>query len=206
VAVPNPERQEHASLAERKYLEARLPREPSRPVYTAIRAAFIGRFARYYALLTKTVSKSVENRFSGRPEKLSKDAYEIEKLDRECTKLAALLFPTGKGPLVLRARQWDAQMGKREWRDEEIVKFLRRSLRRWRPARGQPATLQPVGLRALELRIVDQKRWSWNALPKELCRCGADQHSFRCRENIRREVYLLKEVLADLKVRLTTEK
>lgn len=205
--MPNRERRlNQALLSDREHLERRLPRESGRPVYTAIRAAFIDRFARYYALLTETVAKSVENRSSVRPERLSKAAVKIEKLDRECTKLVTLLFPITEGPMAIRARRWDSQLGKRDWKDPEIVKTLRRNLRRWKAGRGQPAILQPIGLRALEMRIVDLKRWSWNAIPRELCRCGAAQHRFQCRQNIRREVYLLKDVLNSLGVKLPPEK
>ena len=190
-----------ASSPEGQHLEARLPRYSSRPLYMAIRAAFIERFALYYAVATKSVSESVKKQFSRHPERLSKDAEEMVRLDEECSKLATMLFPGIRdAPLVLRARHWDEQMGPRDWRDPAIVKFLRRVLRRWRPPRGRPATLQPVGLRALELRLIDRKRWSWNALPEELCTCGADPHGFQCRENIRREVLQVREMLRNLGV------
>ena len=200
--MPHSEQHAAASLPEHEQLEEHLPSDPARPVYMAIRAAFVERFTKYFILTTNAVSKSRRIAFDTRPEELSKDASEIICLDRECTKLAALLFPAGESPLAFRARQWDAQMGNRDWRDPAIVKTLRRHLRRWRQGRGKPGKLQPVGLRALELRLINQKRWSWNALPNELCRCGAEQHDFRCRENIRREVYLLKEILTSLKVKL----
>ena len=202
MALPYPKQHAHAPLPEDEQWEAHLPSDPTRPVYTAIRAAFVERFTKYYILATETVFKVREKKFDAHPEELSMVASEIVRLEDEYTKLAVLLFPAGESSLAIRARQWDAQMGKGDWFDPAIVKLLRRNLRRWRPGRGRPAKLQPVGLRALELRLIDRKRWSWNALPNELCRCGAEKHGFKCRENIRREVYLLKETLESLRVKL----
>jgi len=195
-----------AVAAERKTLDTWVPSDPERPLYTAIRAAFIEKFAGLYVLLSATTSVSSRKVGSVPHKKLPDVAAEITRLDRESTRLAEMLFPGPSLPSVARAREWAAQIGIRNWRDPSIVKFLRRILKRWRTPRGRPATLQSVGLRALELRLVDRQRWSWNALARELCNCGSLEHGFRCRENLRREVLLLTKSLRALGVKVPAEK
>ena len=204
--MPPSNRQVRSPSSEKAFLDACLHSDHDRPVYMAIRARFIDRFAQYYVLATNTVSESVGKQALVHLDMLSKAASEIARLDKECTKLCSFLFPTGESPLVFRARQWESQMGERDFREPDVVKSLRRNLRRWNQGKGRPAILQPVGIRALELRLKDRRHWSWNALPKELCRCGSEKHGFQCRENIRREVYLLRRALEQLGVKLPAAK
>jgi len=206
VAVVLPRKLTTAHAAERKILDTWVPTDPERPLYTAIRSAFVEKFAGLYVLLNETTSDSSRKRGSIARENLPDIAADITRLDRESTRLAEMLFPAPSLPSVARAREWAAQMGVRNWRDPSIVKFLRRVLRRWSTARGRPATLQSVGLHALDLRLVDHKRWSWNALARELCNCDSLEHGFRCRENLRREVLLLKKSLRALGVKLPAAK
>jgi len=195
-----------AFAAELKILDMWVPSDLDRPLYTLIRAAFIEKFARYYVLMTESTSVGTRKSHALPMEELAGVAAEIRRLDRNSTQLAEMLFPAANLPAVARAREWAAQMGIPNWREPNIVKFLRRVLRRWGTRRGRPATLQGVGLRALELRISDRQRPSWNALARELCNCGSAEHDFRCRENLRREVLLLRRSLRALGVKLPAEK
>jgi hypothetical protein len=206
VAVVLPGKLAEAVAAERKILDTWVPTDPDRPLYTAIRGAFIERFAGYYVLMLENTSVSPHKRHSVPRKKPSEVAAEINRLDRESTRLTEMLFPAVNLPAVGRAREWAAQLGVRNWRDPGIVKFLRRDLRRWGTRRGRPATLQSFGLRALELRLRDRQKWSWNALARELCNCSSPEHGFRCRENLRREVLLLTKSLRALGVKLPAGK
>jgi hypothetical protein len=195
-----------ALAAERKILSIWLPVENDRPLYTAIRAAFIEKFARFYVLMTDCTSAPKRKGDVRARLQMEGVAAEIRQLDKESTQLAEMLFPAVNLPAIGRAREWAAQMGVSNWRDPNIVKFLRRVLKRWGIRRGRPATLQGIGLRALESRIANRPQSSWNALARELCNCGLAEHDFKCRENLRREVLLLKRSLRALRVKLPTAK
>jgi hypothetical protein len=189
---------------DRKHLEERLPRYPDRPAYMAVRAAFIERFAQLKGLLTE----QARQRSSESSEDLSYEPSVIEALDSDCSRLATCLFADSHDPVPLRAARYDARLGPRDWRDPSVIKFLRRHLRRWKQPKGRPPTLLPIALRALDLRLTDRERWSWNVLQRELCQCkdaASDaKHKFRCRENIRREVHNLHGYLGEMGVNLPT--
>jgi hypothetical protein len=165
-----------AVAKEREILEVWLQSDPSRPVYTAIRSAFIEKFARYYVLVSKITKGG-----SGSPEK-------VAQLDIECTQLAGLLF--------FRPNLWVVE---RDWRQPPILKFLLRDLRRTRT--GRPPTKQQVALKAKEMRLLDPKRWKWHKITSLLCRCGKE-HSIRCQDNLRRQVLHLERTLRNVGCKL----
>lgn len=70
-----------------------------------------------------------------------------------------------------------------------------------RIGRGRPRTLQPIGLKALELHRSDPARWTWKAL-RGLCNCGRVEHDFLCQKKIQREALLLEGRLKSLGVHL----
>jgi hypothetical protein len=187
---------------DRDSLEARLPRHPERLAYMAVRATFIEKFARLKGLLTE----QARQRSSGDWEDVPYEPAMMEALDSECSRLATCLFPDSHDPVPLRAARYDARLGTRDWRDPSVIKFLRRHLRRWKQPKGRPPTLLPIALRAFDLRLTDRKRWTWNAMQGELCRCedasNDPKHKFRCRENIRREVANLHKYLGQMGVKL----
>lgn len=191
------------SVDDRRELDRRLRQYPDRPAYMAVRAAFIERFARLYGLLA-TAAKRFSGKRASEAAKYQKAVRAAEKLDSECSRLAALLFEDPLDPMPIRAARYDLRMGPRDWRDPSVVKFLGRVLRRWEQPRGRPPKLLPTALLALDLRLTDRRRWSWNALPAELCRCGAaaNDHRFECRENIRREINNLRKYLTKMGVKL----
>lgn len=185
-------------LSEQKDLDARLTQDLSRPVYSAIRTCFISKFAQYHALLKKATAARMRGSVS--PRTLATTESKLDRLDGECIQLAELLFPDADIPLGLRARRWEAMFGSRDWRDPEILKSLRRILRRWKARRGRPATLRSIALRALDLQSSDRKHWTWKTLAEKLCNCGATDHGFGCREKLRREALLLRDLLQSLRV------
>jgi hypothetical protein len=128
----------------------------------------------------------------------------IERLDQECKVLGGLLFPGLHEPMHVRALRFKRQMGPDNWLDHGAVKFLRRCLDHWEAPKGKPATKLPIALHALDLRFADLQRWSWNVLPTRLCFCGAEEHGFQCRENIRLEVIRLEKVIAKLGIKFPT--
>jgi hypothetical protein len=83
---------------------------------------------------------------------------------------------------------------------EEAQKILRSTGRH--VGRGRPRTLRTAGLRGLELHLNEPRRWTWTALTDQLCSCGATEHRFQCKENLRREVLLLKQSLAKFGIKL----
>jgi hypothetical protein len=173
VAVPQPKRKAEPFAEGRGILDAWISSDPSRPVYTAIRTAFIERFAEYHKLLTETVSKSSRKGAFVSPDKLN-------RLDKECMQLAGLLF-TG-------SNLWAG----RDWRKPPILKFLLRAIGRTRG--GRPATKIRVAVQAKEMRLADPTRWTWQKITAALCDCGED-HGIKCRDNIRREVLHLEKIL-----------
>jgi hypothetical protein len=176
VAVPHAKKKTKTFAGERKILEEWIPLAPSRPVYTAIRTAFIERFAEYYKLLTETVSNSGRKEPPVSPQKLA-------DLDKECMKLAGLLFS--------RSNVWAA----RDWRKPSIVKFLLRDLARTRG--GRPATKLTFAMQAKEMKLSDPKKWTWPKITAALCDCGK-AHDIRCQDNLRREVLHLERTMRKL--------
>jgi hypothetical protein len=173
VAVPHAKKKTKAFAAERKILEEWIPLGPGRPVYTAIRTTFIERFAQYYKFLTETVSNSGRKKAPVSPEKLA-------GLDKECMKLAGLLFS--------RSNVWAA----RDWRKPSIIKFLLRDLARTRG--GRPATKLVFAVQAKEMKLSDPRKWTWKKIAAALCDCGKD-HDIRCQDNLRREVLHLERTM-----------
>ena len=167
-----PNERDPSFAAGREILDAWIPSDPAHPVHTAIRAAFIDRFALYYQGLNE-VTKSRQNEASISPD-------ELDRLDKECMQLAGLIFD--------RSNLWVA----RDWRHPAIVKFLVRALRRTRP--GRPATKQQVAIQAKEMRLIDPKHWTWPKITAALCDCGKD-HTIRCQDNLRREVLHLEKTM-----------
>jgi len=178
--VPQLTRKKQSFSSLCKDLEMCLRRDPSRPAYTAVRAAFIRRFAHYFLLLTEPGSEGARSKDSFTEEAVAELVSETKRLDSECSQLAGLLS-LGSG------YQGD-------WRDPQIVKFLRRTLRR--SGRGHPLTARRVALRALDLRLGDTVRWSWRELANQLCLSDS------CRRNLRRNVLWLQRSLRDLRVKL----
>jgi len=170
-----PKQNAQALVKERVILEGWINSDLSRPVYTAIRSAFIEKFVRYYVLLSKMTMRG-----SGSPGKLA-------QLDKECAQLAGLLFS--------RANLWVA----RDWRKPPIVKFLLRDLRRTR--QGRPPTKQQVAVAAKEMRLLDPKRWKWRKITSVLCDCGKE-HNVKCQDNLRRQVLHLERTLKNVGCKL----
>jgi hypothetical protein len=154
--------------AERKILEEFIRLQPDRPVYTAIRTAFIQVFAEYYSLLRRAEGPVSPDR--------------LARLDKEWTQLAGLLFN--------RSNVWAA----RDWRKPPILKFLLRAI--GRTPGGRPVTRRHIAVQAKEMRLADPKRWTWPKLRDELCDCGKSEHDIRCQDNLRREVAHLEKLLS----------
>lgn len=83
----------------------------------------------------------------------------------------------------------------RDWVDGVVRRVGRRI------GRGRPRTLQPIGLKALELHRSDPARWTWPSL-RSLCNCGKVEHDFLCQKKVQREALLLEARLKSLGVRL----
>lgn len=173
--MPQAKKRAEVVAAQREILEQWIPSDPSRPVHSAIRTAFIERFAQYYQLLTEKVSSSGRKKAPVSSEKLA-------TLDKECMKLAGLLF---SGSNV-----WASK----DWLKPSIVKFLLRDLARARG--GRPVTKLQIAMQAKEMKLSDPKRWTWPKLTAALCTCGKD-HDIHCQDNLRREVLHLEKTLSE---------
>jgi hypothetical protein len=161
-----------ANLAtERKVLDEWIPADTCRPVYSAIRNAFIEQFSVLYVLLMEKTRNTM-------PEPMPP---ELTQLDKNCTTLAGLLFS--------RSNVWAA----RDWRKPPILKFLLRCLGRSKG--GRPLTRLGIAAQAEELRVADPKRWKWPQLTAKFCDCGKSEHPISCRDNLRREVLHLEKLL-----------
>lgn len=156
---------------ERDVLDQWIPTDPTRPVYSALRDAFIEQFSVLYLLLMEGPRKSV---VEAMPPGLA-------QLDKDCTKLAGLLF--------LRSNVWAA----RNWQKPPVLKFLLRCLQRSKV--GRPLTRLGIAVQAKELRLADPKRWKWEALTAKFCDCRKREHSISCQDNLRREVLHLEKLL-----------
>jgi hypothetical protein len=129
VAVPQPKKKMQALAVEREILEEWIPTDTCRPDYMAVRSAFIERFTRFYLLLHDELSNRSGKKTFGSPEEVATAATELQRLDKECTRMARQLFN--------RSNPWAV----RDWRKPRIVKFLLRTIRR-SPGPGRPETPQ----------------------------------------------------------------
>jgi hypothetical protein len=177
----------------RKILEESIPADTNRVFYTAIRRAFILKFAQWY------VSAPPRNsRIRG-----VIGADELARLEKDWTQLAALL---SRNPPTMSNRNWQKLPS-----EPQIARVLRHA---WRAvadhnSRGRPVSaLRRQAVLALDLQSGDSKRWSWRALTNHLCNCGLREHPYnsRCQKNLRREALLVKESLAELGVKLPTQR
>lgn len=83
--------------------------------------------------------------------------------------------------------------------EPEIEKALRMAGKRHR---GRPTKLRSAALQALEFLSAYGGRAKWKAAAERFCPCGDAQHGFKCQQNLRREVLLLKSSLRSLGVSL----
>jgi hypothetical protein len=183
VVVIQVKTEDNAFAEGRQALEEWIPTDPMRPVYTAIRAAFIEKFAEYHGLLGKTVS----DRSIGRKGRIGP---RLAILEKQSMKLAALLFT--------RANLWVARDS---WRKKPIVKFLLRAIRR--SPGGRPVSRLRVAVTAKEMRLAEPKKWTWPKITSQLCDCGKE-HTIRCQDNLRREVLHLKKMMKSSGCKLTS--
>jgi hypothetical protein len=154
---------------EREVLDSCIRANTARPVYSAIRNAFIEQFSLLYVTLMdkgKPISETVPP--------------DLAELDKACTKLAGLLFS--------RSNIWAV----RDWRNPPILKFLFRCLKRSKT--GRPLTRLGVAAQAKELKLAEPERWTWSKLVSKFCDCGKE-HTIRCQGNLRREVLHLEKLL-----------
>ena len=165
------------ALTGREILEAWIPSDPNRRVYTAIRATFIERFAQYYQLLEQTVSNDARSEPPASP-------IQLHRLEKESMTLARYLFSSSHVYLV------------RDWTKPSIVKFLLREIKR--PRRGRPTTRLFIAMQAKEMKLTDPKRWTWPKITAELCDCRKPHHTITCQDNLRREVLYLENILRKL--------
>ena len=142
-----------------------------RPYYTAIRQAFIQRFADWH---------------------VSASPPDMERLEKEWTLLAFLLFDY---PPTASKRVWSKLPT-----EPQIVRVLRHALRVTadQRRRGRPiGHKRRVAALALDLQSTDPKRWTWCALTNHLCNCGMREHptNSSCQKDLRRETVWLKNWL-----------
>jgi hypothetical protein len=104
----------------------------------------------------------------------------LVEMDKDCTKLAGLLFS--------RSNVWAAQ----DLRKPPILKFLLRCIQRNKT--GRPLTKLAVAAQAKELKLAAPKRWTWPELTANFCDCGKT-HTISCQDNLRREILHLEKLL-----------
>jgi hypothetical protein len=174
--VPQPTKNAQSFGEGRKILDDWIPSDPRRPIYTALRTAFIERFAEYYGLLTETLAK--KSRKTG-----ISAGSRLVLLEKESSQLAGVLFS--------RSNLW----AMRDWKRPAIVKFLVRFLKH--SPGGRPVTKLHIAAQAREMRLADAKKWTWRNITEGLCDCGQN-HTIRCRDNLRREVLHLEKMMREL--------
>jgi hypothetical protein len=158
-----------AASLEHEILDAWIRPEPERHYYTAIRRAFIQRFAGWY------LSPSNE-----------------ERLEKEWTILASQLF---HHPPTMPTREWSKLPT--QPRIIRVLRHALRATADYR-RKGRPiGDKRRVAALALDLQNSDPKRWSWRSLTNYLCNCGLKEHppNSNCQKDLRRETVWLKDWL-----------
>jgi hypothetical protein len=195
--VLDPNHSYEAQVAEEKaLLGSSIWVDDTRPVYTAIRNAFVDRFARYYVSLKTTLKvlprkeseTSVGNTFEPTAPAVESSVQEIsssklDELESSWKPLVSMLFD--------RSSLWAV----RDWKQSEVVKYLRRYLAR--PWNGRPATKVKFAIQAMELRLLDPDKWSWSKIVEKLCDCGK-VHTDACGDNLRRDRMQVEQTLRRL--------
>jgi hypothetical protein len=176
----------------RKILDRCIPADAARPFYTAIRRAFIRKFAQWYVAAPPQAGiRGVSS------------ADELARVQKEWTQLAALLY---RNPPAIPNHDWSRLPA-----EPQIARVLRHA---WRAvadhnSRGRPVSdLRRQAVLALDLQRADSKRWSWRALTNHLCNCGLREHSYnsKCQKDLRRESLLVKKSLRELGIKLPTQR
>jgi hypothetical protein len=68
---------------------------------------------------------------------------------------------------------------------------------------GRPPSKRDLAIRVYELRVADEKVWTWSALARRFCDCGESVHGPQCQERLRREVGHLKKILSKYRIAAT---
>jgi hypothetical protein len=160
-------------------LEAWIYSDPTRVYYTAIRAAFIEKFAQWYNLPAKAL--------------IEREGASLEKKWRELIPMVSRSLPA---------------TSRHEWRtlprEPQVVRVLRNIWREGagRKPRGRPLKLRGIAVEALDLQRQDPTIWTWRSITGHLCNCGLEAHGFTCQENLRREALLVKKFLRARQIRV----
>ena len=177
---------QEARKSHREILDEWMLADPSRPLYTAVRACFIEKFVQLYVRIEATTSVEVQPD----PSKVAAaEAPDLKCLEKDCMWLANLLFNRSN---LWAVRDWQRP----DWRKPAILKFLARSLERKQA--GRPATKLRMAMEAKEMRLADQDHWTWPAITEALCKCGKRPHTIKCQDNIRREIIHLEKGLSEV--------
>lgn len=169
--------------------QASLPAQPDRPVYQALRSAWIEKSRQCVLLSIMPYEQVIGDKA-------------MTQLIRDLDELFRWLEPN------FVVSQSDAVHLAHEAQEagfsEEIVKLISESAG-IRP-QGRPATRRAATLAALERRhdnnILPRNR-SWAALAQKLCPCGKQRHDMGCKENLRRAVVHLQKTLKRLGIAIS---
>jgi hypothetical protein len=181
-------------LAHRVFYEQRYPESPSRPVWSALRSAFLQRCDRFDQFLsakrseTSTVTSSEARNRMAEMKAICREWLELSfwidpdpppLAEEEVYPLVPVLIKDGMG---------------------ESAEYLMKHIGR-RPRAGSPARSRDLAIRALELKS-SNPTLSWRGVAQRLCACNKATHDKQCAELIRREVIRLQQVLKRYSVQI----
>jgi hypothetical protein len=169
--------------------QASLPAQPDRPVYQALRNAWIEKSRQCVLWGILPYEQLIGDKAV---------AQLIKDLD-ELFRWLEPNFVVSQSDAVVLAH--DAQ---KAGFSQEIVKLISESAGA-KPG-GRPATRRAATLAALEKRLdttILAKNRSWMALAQKLCPCGKQPHDMGCKENLRRAVLRLRETLSKLGIAIS---
>jgi hypothetical protein len=157
-------------------LESYIQPRPEWPYYTAIRSAFIKRFARWY--LSASGSRQLEKEWTTLATQLFRHPPNIP--NRDWRKL-----PTN--PQIIRVLRHALRVTADQRRKGRPISDKRRA-----------------AAVALDLHCTDRRRWTWRSLTNHLCNCGLKAHppNSNCQKDLRRETVRLKKELKTMGIKV----
>lgn len=161
--------------------QAYLPAQPDRPVYQALRNAWIEKSRQCVLVGILPYEQVIGDKAT---------AQLIKDLDELFRWLEPNFLISQSDAVQLAHEAQEAGFS------DEIVKLISES-GGVKPG-GRPATRHAATLAALERRLdtnIPATNRSWAALALKLCPCGKEQHDMHCKENLRRAVLHLQKTL-----------
>lgn len=160
--------------------------DPKRPVFSALLEAELERFDKFF-----DTSLFIDSRKFKTDDEVKEFLNDYLKLILEGIEILEWIFPEGKtsseDALKITNALKEAGAPKDIW-----MNVIKRADKR---RKGRPITKRQIAVKALELKLSDPDKWSYQKLAQRLCNCEKSNHDNSCSQSLRQTMLQLKKVL-----------